>query len=83
LTPIRVNSDEVTYNLHIILRFELEKRLIAGELKVEDLPSEWNRLSMDIIGLKPKNDSEGVLQDICPTLKKIFGWVIFPSCLIG
>ncbi len=80
LNPIRVNSDEVTYNLHIILRFELEKRLIAGELNVKDLPSEWNRLSLDIIGLKPKNDNEGVLQDIHWSSGS-FGY--FPSYCLG
>lgn len=80
LNPIRVNSDEVTYNLHIILRFELEKRLIAGELEVKDLPSEWNRLSIDIIGIKPKNDNEGVLQDIHWSSGS-FGY--FPSYCLG
>lgn len=80
LNPIRVNSDEVTYNLHIILRFELEKRLLSGELTVENLPSEWNRLSMEIIGVNPKNDSEGVLQDIHWSSGS-FGY--FPSYCLG
>ena len=80
LNPIRVNSDEVTYNLHIILRFELEKRLFSGELTVEHLPSAWNQLSMEIIGLKPKNDSEGVLQDIHWSSGS-FGY--FPSYCLG
>ncbi len=64
LHPIRVESDEVTYNLHIILRFELEKRLFDGTLEVSDLPDAWNALSVELLGLSPKNDAEGVLQDV-------------------
>lgn len=62
--PIRVDSDEVTYNLHIILRFELEKQLFDGSLRVEDLPEAWNKLSEEILGFTPKNEKEGVLQDV-------------------
>ena len=80
LCPIRVDSDEVTYNLHIILRFELEKRLIGGELAVEDLPAEWNRLSQEIIGLTPSSDKEGVLQDVHWS-GGMFGY--FPSYCLG
>lgn len=61
---VRVDADEVTYNLHIILRFEIEKALINGEIEVEDLPSAWNQKSWDYFGLKVKKDSEGVLQDV-------------------
>ncbi len=64
LCPIRVDSDEVTYNLHIILRFELEKKLFNGELAVDELPETWDRMSQEIIGLTPKSDKEGVLQDV-------------------
>ncbi len=64
LNPIRTESDEVTYNLHIILRFELEKRLFQGSLSVSDLPVAWNQSSSDIVGLTPSDDSQGVLQDI-------------------
>lgn len=78
--PIRVDSDEVTYNLHIILRFELEKMLFAGTLKVKDLPEAWNRLSQEIVGLAPKNDTEGVLQDVHWSLG-FFGY--FPSYCLG
>ncbi len=60
---IRVNADEVTYNLHILLRFELERRLFAGELKVEDLPQVWNDRFEELFGFRPPNDREGVLQD--------------------
>ncbi|MEZ5274908.1 MAG: carboxypeptidase M32 [Opitutaceae bacterium] len=62
--PIRTESDEVTYNLHIMLRFELEKRLFDGDLEVRDLPEAWNSLSSEILGLRPANDAEGVLQDV-------------------
>lgn len=80
LCPIRVDSDEVTYNLHIILRFELEKQLMTGALSVEDLPAEWNRLSEEIIGLTPKSDKEGVLQDVHWS-GGMFGY--FPSYCLG
>ncbi|MET1101459.1 MAG: carboxypeptidase M32 [Pyrodictiaceae archaeon] len=61
---IRVEADELTYNLHIYLRFELEKLMVTGELKVDELPDEWNRYMDELLGVKPKNYSEGVLQDI-------------------
>lgn len=80
LCPIRVDSDEVTYNLHIILRFELEKKLMSGELAVDDLPTQWNRLSQDIIGLTPSSDKEGVLQDVHWS-GGMFGY--FPSYCLG
>ena len=78
--PIRVDSDEVTYNLHIILRFELEKALFDGSVKVKDLPETWNRLSQEIIGLTPKNNKEGVLQDVHWS-GGYFGY--FPSYCLG
>jgi carboxypeptidase Taq len=63
-SPIRVEADEVTYNLHILLRFDLELAMLREELDVTDLPGVWNeRMSKDL-GVKPKNDGEGVLQDI-------------------
>lgn len=61
---IRVEADEVTYNLHIILRYELEKELIEGTLAVADLPEAWNSKMTQYLGVTPRNDSEGVLQDI-------------------
>jgi carboxypeptidase Taq len=66
VTPsfIRVEADEVTYNLHILLRFELEKQLISGELAVDDLPAAWNAKMEELLGLKPPDDAKGVLQDI-------------------
>jgi carboxypeptidase Taq len=61
---IRVEADEVTYSLHIILRFELERMLIARELTVDDLPDAWREQSQDLLGIVPNNDANGVLQDI-------------------
>lgn len=63
-TKIRVESDQITYNLHIILRFEIERELISGNLKVEDLPSLWNQKMKEFFDLKIENDAEGVLQDV-------------------
>ncbi len=61
---IRVEADEVTYNLHIILRFNLEMDLMSGKLKVEDLPEAWNEKMENYLDIRPENDSEGVLQDV-------------------
>lgn len=80
LNPIRVDADEVTYNLHIILRFELEQLLFRGDLAVSELPETWNRLSRELLGLTPKNDAEGVLQDVHWS-GGAFGY--FPSYCLG
>lgn len=61
---IRVNADEVTYGLHIILRFEIEKDLIEGKIEVKELDDVWNSKFEELLGLTPKDDAEGVLQDI-------------------
>jgi carboxypeptidase Taq len=61
---IRVEADEVTYNLHIIIRFELERALISGDVAVETLPRLWNEKYQEYLGITPPNDAEGVLQDI-------------------
>ncbi len=61
---IRTESDEVTYNLHIILRVELERALIEGKLDVDDLPEAWNDKFERCFGIRPPNDREGVLQDV-------------------
>jgi carboxypeptidase Taq len=79
-TLIRVDADEVTYNLHIILRFELEKRLFAGTLAVADLPAAWTELADELLGLTPPNDREGVLQDVHWS-GGMFGY--FPSYCLG
>lgn len=61
---IRVEADELTYNFHIILRFELEQGLIHGDLAVADLPAAWNDQMQATLGLTPPDDREGVLQDV-------------------
>ncbi len=61
---IRVEADEATYNLHILIRFELEQALLGDELKVTDLPGVWNEKYRHYLGITPPNDAEGVLQDI-------------------
>ena len=65
ITPgmIRIESDEIHYGLHIILRFELELGLMDGSIKVKDLPQIWNEKMKELFGATPKNDKEGVLQD--------------------
>lgn len=63
-TAIRVDSDPVTYNLHILLRYKIEQKLIGGDLEVDDLPGYWNELMQKYIGITPASDAQGVLQDI-------------------
>ena len=63
-TPIRVEADEATYDLHIILRFEIERRMLRGELAVADVPVAWNESFRDLFGFVPENDTAGCLQDI-------------------
>jgi carboxypeptidase Taq len=59
----RVRADEVTYNLHILVRFELEQALVSGDLPVADLPEAWNAAYRHHLGITPANDAEGCLQD--------------------
>ena len=80
ISAIRVDSDEVTYNLHIMLRFELEKQLMSGALDPRDLPGAWNELSARIVGYTPRNDAEGCLQDVHWS-GGAFGY--FPSYTLG
>lgn len=61
---IRVEADEATYNLHIIVRFELEQALISGDLKTSDLPAAWNEKYQKYLGVVPESDANGCLQDI-------------------
>ena len=77
---IRVDADEVTYNLHIIFRYELEKDLISQNLSIKDLPEAWNAKMETYLGLKPKNDAMGCLQDIHWSAG-LFGY--FPTYLLG
>ena len=60
---IRTEADELTYCLHVMIRYELEKRIMAGELAVRDLPAEWNRLYREYLGIDVPDDKHGVLQD--------------------
>ena len=61
---IRVEADEVTYNLHVMLRFELEQAMVEGRVTVADLPELWNEKMEEYLGLRPETDADGVLQDI-------------------
>jgi carboxypeptidase Taq len=61
---IRVNADEATYNMHIMLRLELEIGMVEGAIQVEDLPEIWNARMNEYLGIVPPNDAKGVLQDI-------------------
>ena len=61
---IRVEADELTYHLHIVIRFEIERDLIRGDLDVEDVPGVWNDKYEEYLGIRPDTDSEGCLQDI-------------------
>lgn len=77
---IRVEADEATYNLHILLRFELESALMAGHLSVKDLPERWNLAMKDYLGIEPPDDRQGVLQDIHWAVG-LFGY--FPTYALG
>ena len=77
---VRVDADEVTYTMHILLSHDLEKELLSGELKVKDLPEAWNSRVHDRLGLRPSNDAEGCLQDVHWAVGS-FGY--FPSYSIG
>jgi carboxypeptidase Taq len=77
---IRVDADEVTYLVHILLRFELEQEILRGELKIRDLPEAWNARMADRLGVRPANDAEGCLQDVHWAVGS-FGY--FPSYGIG
>ncbi len=77
---VRIECDEVTYCLHIIIRFELEVALLEGKIKVKDLPKEWNNKYNEYLHIKPKNDKIGVLQDMHWS-EGLFGY--FPTYAIG
>ena len=79
-SPIRVEADEVTYNLHIALRYEIEKGFIAGEVRVDELPELWIEKMKRYLGIRPKNDAEGVLQDT-HWAQGLVGY--FPTYLLG
>ena len=77
---IRVDADEVTYPVHIVLRYELENEILKGELRVKDLPEAWNSRINDRLGVRPANDAEGCLQDVHWAVGS-FGY--FPSYAMG
>lgn len=79
-TAIRVDADEVTYSLHIILRFSLERKLLTGELEVRDLPQAWREGMKELLGIDIPGDREGVLQDIHWSMGE-FGY--FPTYALG
>jgi carboxypeptidase Taq len=77
---IRTEADELTYPLHIIIRYEIEKMIFAGDVEVKDLPKVWNQKYKEYMGITPQDDSEGILQDI-HWAGGDFGY--FPSYAIG
>ena len=77
---IRVDADEATYNLHIMIRYEIEKRLISGDLQVDELPDAWDEMYEDFLGIRSPNSSLGVLQDIHWSMGAI-GY--FPTYTLG
>src|SRR5262249_127857 len=77
---IRVDADETSYGLHVILRFELEQELLTGRLAVKDLPEAWNSRFEELLGLAVPNDAAGVLQD---SHWSGGGFGYFPTYLLG
>ena len=77
---IRASADELSYHLHILLRYELETALVAGDLMVRDLPDAWRERSRALIGVVPESDNDGVLQD-GHWAAAMFGY--FPTYTIG
>lgn len=77
---IRIEADELTYNLHIMIRYEIEKALFDGSLQVADLPAYWNAKYKEYLGIEPSRDGEGVLQDVHWSSGS-FGY--FPSYSLG
>ena len=76
---IRIDADELTYSLHILVRYELEKAFINGDISVEEIPALWNAKYKEYLGLDVPNDAEGCLQDVHWTMS--FGY--FPSYALG
>lgn len=79
-SKIRIESDEVTYNLHIIIRYELERDLFADKISLDELPQVWNQKYADYLGVKIEDDSEGVMQDTHWS-SGLYGY--FPSYALG
>jgi carboxypeptidase Taq len=79
-SKIRVEADEVTYSLHVIVRFQIEQDLFSDKVKVSELPTLWNEKYQQCLGLKIEDDSEGVMQDT-HWANGYFGY--FPSYTLG
>ena len=77
---IRVEADELTYHLHIVLRFEIERALVRGEMEVEEIPEVWNDKMAEYLGVRPETDAEGCLQDVHWS-NATFGY--FPTYSLG
>ena len=77
---VRTEADEVTYALHVLVRYELEKKIFHGEVEIKDLPSEWNKLYKEYLGVDVPSDTRGVLQDVHWS-DALIGY--FPSYAIG
>ncbi len=77
---IRVEADEATYNLHIMIRYEIEKMLISGDIEVDDLPKVWNEMYDEFLGISAPNNALGVLQDVHWSMGA-FGY--FPTYTLG
>lgn len=77
---IRIEADELTYPLHVMVRYELEKELFDGTLQVKDLPAAWNDKMEAYLGIRPENNAQGVLQDV-HWAGGSFGY--FPSYALG
>jgi len=77
---IRIEADEVTYNLHIMVRFELERSMLSGDVRAADLPEAWNSRMQEYLGVAPTSDADGCLQDIHWSLGAI-GY--FPTYALG
>jgi carboxypeptidase Taq len=77
---IRTEADEVTYSMHVILRFEIESKLIRGEIAVRDVPRVWNEKMHQLLGVAPKTDAEGCLQDVHWSQG---GFGYFPTYVLG
>lgn len=78
--PIRTSADELTYCMHIILRYEIERDIFNGKIKVSELPGIWNQKTKEYLNIEVKNDSEGLMQDVHWS-EGDFGY--FPSYLLG
>lgn len=79
-SPIRIGADEISYHLHIILRYEIERDMFSGKIKVNDVPQIWRNKIKDYLGIDIEDDSQGVLQDI-HWAQSLLGY--FPTYTIG